>query len=206
VLDTGRIQFGKVYPGIATYYAATGAGNCMFEAGGDLMVAAMNHTDYENSQACGAYVEVTGPKGTVTVKIVDQCPECQAGHIDLSQQAFARIADPVAGRVTISWRLLSPDVGGPIAYRFKEGSSQWWCGVQIRNHRNPVRSVEALVGGAWRQIPRQDYNYFVAAEGGGCGAQLRATDIYGNQVTSSGPVAVQPGVVQAGPAQFAGPR
>lgn len=206
MLGVGRIQFGRIYPGIATYYDATGAGNCMYEAGGDLMVAAMNHTDYENSQACGAYVEVTGPRGTVTVRIVDQCPECQAGHVDLSREAFAKIADVIDGRVTVSWRLLSPELSGPIAYRFKEGSSQWWCGIQVRNHRNPVRSVEALVNGAWKQIPRQDYNYFVSADGSGCGAPLRSTDIYGNQVTSTAAVPVRSGTVQPGPAQFAAPR
>lgn len=91
------------YSGEGTFYGATGQGNCTFDASpGDLMVAAMNGPDYAGSAVCGQYVAVTGPKGSVTVRITDQCPECKKGDLDLSESAFARIADPVAGRVPIS--------------------------------------------------------------------------------------------------------
>src|SRR5689334_8902065 len=79
--------------GDGTYYDATGAGNCSFDATpDDLMVAAMNAPDYASAAWCGGCVEVTGPIGTVTVRIVDQCPECQKGSLDLSPQAFEKIA------------------------------------------------------------------------------------------------------------------
>src|SRR6201999_2853878 len=66
--------------GDGTYYAADGTGNCSFDASpNDLLVAAMNHPDYGTAQWCGACVAVTGPKGTVTVRIVEQCPECPQG-------------------------------------------------------------------------------------------------------------------------------
>src|SRR5947207_9220660 len=78
--------------GQATFYDATGAGNCSFDpTPNDLMVGAMNQTDYAGSLLCGAYVEISGPKGVVVVRIVDRCPECPTGNIDLSQEAFARI-------------------------------------------------------------------------------------------------------------------
>lgn len=199
----GRIRWGTTYSGVATFYGATGEGNCMFEASADLMVTAMNHTDYANSLACGAWLRVSGPKGTVTVQVVDRCPECPPGALDLSAQAFARIADPVAGRVPITWTLQSPAVSGPIAFRFKEGSSQYWCAIQIRNHRNPVASVEVQVGGSWRVLPRMEYNYAVSADGTGCGGPLRVTDIHGHRLT--GQPAVRPGVVQPGSGQFPSP-
>jgi expansin (peptidoglycan-binding protein) len=203
---TGSIQFGPTYHGRGTFYAATGAGNCMFEATGDRLVAAMNHTDYANSQACGAYLAVTGPTGaTVTVKIVDQCPECGRGDIDLSAEAFAKLAAPSTGRIPIAWRLLSPTLPGPVAYVYKSGSSQWWCAVQVRNHRNPIRTLEVRTGGGWRALPRQDYNYFLSASGAGCGADLRITNIYGNRVTDTG-IAVRPDAVQPGRSQFGAPR
>ena len=64
----------------------------------DLMVAAMNAEEYDNAAYCGAYVHgVTGPKGEVTVRIVDLCPECRAGHLDLSQEAFAAYCRPAPG-------------------------------------------------------------------------------------------------------------
>jgi expansin (peptidoglycan-binding protein) len=206
VLGTGRLQFGRTHSGEATHYGATGEGNCLLDRSSDLMVAAMNATEYENSQACGAYIEVTGPRGTVTVKIVDQCPGCKPGDIDFSPQTFARIADPVAGRVRISWRLLSPALRGPVAYRYKEGSNQWWCGIQVRGHRNPVRTMESLVNGGWQRLARQSYNYFVSPDGSGCGKPLRITDIYGNQLTERKPVPISVGVVQPGSGQFGPPR
>ena len=81
--------------GEATHYelAAGGMGNCSYPspAAGQLYVA-LSPSEYGGSAACGSYLQVTGPDGSVTVEVVDQCPECQAGHIDLSEQAFARIA------------------------------------------------------------------------------------------------------------------
>ena len=67
------------------------------------MIGAMNHTDYADSAACGACVELTGPNATITIRIVDRCPECPAGDIDLSPEAFAAIAELSQGRVPITW-------------------------------------------------------------------------------------------------------
>ena len=95
---------GATHTGEATYYnEADGGGNCSFDpTPQDLMVGAMNHTDYANSALCGAYVELTGPNGTIIIRIVDQCPECPAGNINLSPSAFAKIAELAQGRVPIS--------------------------------------------------------------------------------------------------------
>jgi len=196
---------GPVRAGEATYYTgADGSGNCMFDpTPSDLMVAAMNHTDYNNAALCGAFVDITGPQGSVRVRIVDRCPECAAGDIDLSPEAFARIADLVRGRVPITWRIVSPDLSGPIRYRFKEGSSQWWTAVQIRNHRNPIAKLEYRnAAGQFIAVPRTEYNYFVATAGMGPGPyHFRVTDMYGNVLTDSS-IPLQVGVELAGSGQF----
>jgi expansin len=202
---TGRIRFGVRYSGVATFYGATGAGNCSFEASDDLMVAAMNQADYENSQACGAFLAVTGPGGSkVTVKVVDRCPECPPGALDLSRQAFTRLAPASAGKIAISWTLLSPSSLGPIAYKYKDGSSRYWCGIQVRGNRNPVRSLEVRAGGSWKALTRQNYNFFLSENGTGCGGDLRVTDIYGNRLTDRG-ISLSPGTVQRGAGQFGPP-
>jgi expansin (peptidoglycan-binding protein) len=145
---------------------------------------------------------VIGPSGkTITIKVVDQCPEGQPGDIDLSREAFAQLAAPVTGRIRISWKLLSPALSGPVAYKYKTGSSRYWCGIQVRNHRNPVRSLEVKVNGTWKSLPRADYNYFLSTDGSGCGATIRVTDIYGNRLTDSS-IAILPDAVQPGHAQF----
>lgn len=190
--------------GEGTYYDADGSGNCSFDPSPqDLMVAAMNHVDYAGSAVCGAFVEISGPKGTVTVRIVDQCPGCAAGDIDLSVQAFDRIADRIAGRVPIRWRVVSPDLAGPIVYQFKSGSNQWWSAVQVRNHRNPIATFEyRRSNGQWQTVNRVSYNYFVEPSGMGPGPYaFRVTDIHGNVLSDSGIVFIEGGTVNGG-AQF----
>jgi len=194
-----------IHEGIATYYYATGDGACMFgPSPGDLMVSAMNAEEYDNANICGAYVHVTGPKGAVTVRIVDLCPECKAGHLDLSREAFAIIADLPLGIVPITWQVVSPDLAGPIAYHFKDGSNQWWTAVQVRNHRNPIASLEYLNSNSqWISVPRTSYNYFVQTNPGmGPGSYtFRVTDSYGNVLVDSGIPHVENGTVN-GTSQF----
>jgi expansin (peptidoglycan-binding protein) len=193
------------YQGEATYYHATGVGACSFDPSPqDLMVAAMNAAQYDTAALCGAYVQVTGPQGTVTVRIVDLCPGCKAGDLDLSQEAFSEIANLAQGRVPITWQVVSPELVGPIAYHFMHGSNPWWTAVQIRNHRNPVARLEFRSGdGQWVAVPRTSYNYFVQGDPGmGPGPYtFRVTDTYGNTLIDGGIPHVENGTVN-GSSQF----
>lgn len=174
--------------GKATFYAADGSGNCSFPASPqDLMVVALNTPDYNGAQSCGGCLLVQGPKGSVTVRVVDRCPGCAQGHIDLSQQAFAKIADPIQGVVQVTWRFVPCTVQGPIRYHFKSGSNQWWSAIQVRNHRYPIKSLEAQVNGSFTSIGREMYNYFVYSAGLGPGPYtLRVTDVLGHTLTDTG--------------------
>ncbi|WP_247194836.1 expansin EXLX1 family cellulose-binding protein [Streptomyces scabiei] len=176
----------------------------MFGPSPDMMIAAMNTTDYETSRACGAYVLVRAGNGkSITVRITNECPlPCAPGQIDLSQQAFAKLADLKVGRLPITWSLVSPSSIGTMSIRYKTGSSVYWCGIQVIGHRNPVARLEVSTGGGWRQLSRTSFNYFVSADGSGCGKAIRVTDIYGEQLTVSG-LAVRPNVVQPTQVQFA---
>jgi expansin len=194
--------------GRATYYDATGDGNCMFgPSPSDLMVAAISHEDYGvpgPAAYCGAYVEVTGELGSVVVRIVDKCPDagCTKGHLDMSPQAFAKIAPIVKGIVPITWRVVSPNLGRAMAYHIKPGSNQWWTAIQARYHRNPIVKMEYRNGaGQWIVMQRQDYNYFVGSNMGVGPYTLRVTDRYGNVVQDSGIVLAE-GVETAGKGQF----
>lgn len=175
------VSLGAPQTGIATYYSATGDGACMLgPSPQDLDVAALNAEEWQGSALCGACAEVVGPKGAVTVRIVDLCPECKKGHLDLSREAFAKIADPVSGRVDISWKLVSCNASGPIRYRLKDGASQWWTAIQVRNHKVPVRSLAYEKGGTWVEMKRESYNYFVEASGTGpAPIKLRVTSTTG---------------------------
>jgi expansin (peptidoglycan-binding protein) len=97
---------GTVFMGQATYYDADGTGACGFKATpNDLDVAALNGSQYKKSW-CGQCALVTGPKGMVKVRIVDLCPGCAFGGLDLSRQAFEAIASLSAGRVKITWHVV----------------------------------------------------------------------------------------------------
>jgi expansin (peptidoglycan-binding protein) len=201
----GRIKLGVTYQGVATEYSAgNGDGACLFGPASNLMIAAMNYYDYDTAQACGAYVLVRAADGAaVTVLITNECPyPCAPGQIDLSQQAFAKIANPKAGRIPITWKLLSPVMSSTISIRYKTGSSRWWCGIQVIGHRNPVARLEVRTSSGWRRLPRTVYNYFISADGSGCGGPIRITDIYGQQLTVNG-IALLPNVIQPTQLQFA---
>ncbi len=178
------------FKGDGTYYDATGDGSCSFGPSADkpLLVGAMNTPDYANSNVCGTCAHITGPNGEVTVRIVDQCPGCVHGDIDLSPEAFEKLAPLPDGRITINWQFVPCDVTGPIVYHFKEGSNQWWTAVQIRNHRHGIAKFEwQSSDGVWHDVPRVDYNYFIDDKGMGPGPYtFRVTDVEGGVVEDTG--------------------
>jgi expansin len=177
------------HAGEATYYDADGSGSCSFgKSPDDLMVAALNGADWDGSAMCGACALVFGPGGKVVVRIVDKCPGCDKGDLDLSREAFAVIADPKLGRVPIRWSPIGCDVTGPVRYRFKDGSNPHWTAFQVRNHRHGIATIEARPdGGEWRTIGRESYNYFVTPKGLGEGPiAIRITDVHGQTIEDEG--------------------
>ncbi|RIA81250.1 hypothetical protein C1645_700985, partial [Glomus cerebriforme] len=86
-----------------------GIGACGELNTADEFVGAMNvqqfgvYANPNNAPICNMCVKITGPKGTVKIKIVDKCPTCEFGDIDLSPVAFKVIGDEFQGRIPISW-------------------------------------------------------------------------------------------------------
>jgi expansin (peptidoglycan-binding protein) len=189
--------------GEGTYYDADGTGNCSFDASpNDLLVAAMNAADYNTAAWCGACLEVSGPNGSVVVRVVDQCPGCAHGDLDLSPQAFQMLSPLSAGRIPITWHEVACNVSGPIAYHFKDGANAYWTAIQIRNHRYPIATVEAMDASGWHDIPRLSYNYFVEESGLGPGPYaLRVTDTRGHMVEDPA-IALGDNVTRTGADQF----
>ncbi|MFI2712006.1 expansin EXLX1 family cellulose-binding protein [Micromonospora sp. NPDC018662] len=190
---------GVAHTGKATFYDSKGAGgNCSRPAApANRLYVALGPSEYAAGASCGGFLDVTGPRGTVRVLVMDQCPECAPGHLDLSAEAFARIAEPVQGVVQVSYRaVVDPPLPGPLTFRLKEGASQWWFAVLVGDHGNPLRSVEVRQGGSWRAAAREDYNYWLIPSGAGPGPySIRVTDVYGHRVTATG-VRMLPGQVQ----------
>jgi expansin len=191
--------------GEATFYDATGGGACSFEpTPDDLLVAAISRSDNPDAAACGACLDVVGPGGSVIVRVVDSCPGCDPGDLDLSRSAFARIADTAKGRVPITWRHVPCAVDGPVRYRFKDNSNASWTAVQVRNHRYAIARFEVRGrDGTFHDVPRATYNYFVDRTGMGAGPYaFRITDARG-QVLEEPSVPLSDGSDLAGTAQLA---
>ncbi|MEU1845033.1 expansin EXLX1 family cellulose-binding protein [Micromonospora sediminicola] len=187
------------HTGKATFYDSKGAGgNCSRPAAPtNRLYVALGPSEYAAGASCGGFLDVTGPRGTVRVLVMDQCPECAPGHLDLSAEAFARIADPVQGVVRVTYRaVVDPALPGPLTFRIKEGASQWWFAVLVGDHGNPLRSVEVRQNGSWRAADREDYNYWLIPSGAGPGPYtIRVTDGYGHRATATG-IRMAPGQVQ----------
>lgn len=201
-----RIEPGKKYTGMATFYDANGAaGACSYDAGTEVMTAAMNTYDYDTANACGDYVKVTGVKNgkSIIVRITNLCPgSCRLHQLDLNPLAFDKLDDRHAGETPITWKLLSrKKAAAGISLRYKVGSSQWWCGIQVIDHRNPVARVSVTYKGKWRRLKRTEYNYFLSPQGHGCGKKIKVTDIYGQTLTIRA-LKILPDVTQATKKQF----
>ena len=188
--------------GEATHYelAAGGMGNCSYPSppAGQLYVA-LSPSEYGAAAACGSYLQVTGPDGSVTAEVVDQCPECQAGHIDLSEQAFARIAPLNAGLVPVSYHIVAdPPLPAPLSMLVKTGSSAYYLALLPINNGNPLAAVAVRQGsGGWQELARTTYGYWLASSGAGPGPfTVRLTDSLGHQATVNG-ITISPGVIQA---------
>jgi expansin len=194
--------------GMATYYDSVDGGNCGLPgAPADHLDVALSHVEYGTADACGGYLDVTGPTGSVRVLITNQCPECEVGHIDLSKTAFARIGPMVAGEIDVTYSLVkNPPLPQPMAMRVKTGSSRWWMQIQPLDHGNPIASFELQTDSGWRSLVHSNDNFWTAENPGpGDGPfTVRVTDIYGQSATVDG-ITLSPDQVQRTGARLYGP-
>jgi expansin (peptidoglycan-binding protein) len=178
---------GTIHTGDGTYYGGGYVGGCAMldPVSTDYWIVAMNLADYNDGQLAGAYLEVTGELGTINMLVTDLLPEGKKGDLDLYVDAFPLIAPKEKGRVPVSWKIIPLDTAenAPVCYKWKEGTTEWWCGVQVRNHRYPITKLEYLnENGEFVEIQRRPYNYFESMEMGKGPFTFRITDIYGQVI------------------------
>ncbi|HEY1626031.1 MAG TPA: expansin EXLX1 family cellulose-binding protein [Streptosporangiaceae bacterium] len=181
--------------GTAVFYNPVQAGDrCSIEPlAGDGLYASLPPRQYGNGTDCGAYLTITGPRGTVRAEIVDICPGCSAGQLDLSTAAFSRIQPLADGTAPVSYQLTqNPALPAPLAVRIQTGSTRGSMAIQVLNHGNPLTRVQ--VNGQ-NLTPRAD-GYWVARGGAGGGPfQVNVTDSAGNSAVLTG-ITFRPGAVQ----------
>ena len=199
------LSLGETYQGRATFYDAAnpagGKGNSGYDIPyGNLEgVTAINNIQWNGSEASGAFLEVSGPKqregaAPIVVQVSDLLYE-RADGLDLSAEAFAKVADPVDGVVNIEYELIGPgdDFQTPYGYSIGQGivaegipeSNPWYGAVRFNNHRYPIESVELIEDdGDKVALQRGSDNRFTIGNGAMYGAQdFLVTDIFGQEVT-----------------------
>lgn len=187
----------KTGSGFATFYSyVPGTGACSFGDDAATPVAAANPVDFAGSKLCGSWVQVNGPLGSVVVRIVDLCPGCAAGDLDLDATAFASIANPAAGRVPITWQTIADPVEENVFVQIRPGSNAFFLQVQPFATRYGVASVEYLGPSGYVTAKRESYNYFtvdgsIAPTPLASPFTLRVTDV-------NGQVMVIPGIPLSG--------
>ncbi|HEY6196930.1 MAG TPA: expansin EXLX1 family cellulose-binding protein [Candidatus Eisenbacteria bacterium] len=194
--------------GFATSYSYTpGSGACSYGDDFGSFVAAINPTDYAGSEMCGRYLRVTGPLGSVNVRIVDLCPTCATGDVDLNAAAFGAIGNPADGRVAITWKTIAAPVSGNVFLQISTGSNPFFLQLQPRQTRYGVASLEYLGPSGYVTARRETYNYFTVDGSLGVPVPLgspftvRLTDVNGQQMVLAG-IPLVAGHLHAGDAQF----
>lgn len=199
---------GTIHTGDGTYYGGGYVGGCAMldPVSTDYWIVAMNLADYNDAQLAGAYLEVTGELGTINMLVTDLLPEGKKGDLDLYVDAFPLIAPKEKGRVPVSWKIIPLDTAenAPVCYKWKEGTTEFWCGVQVRNHRYPITKLEYLnEKGEFVEIKRRPYNYFESMEMGKGPFTFRITDIYGQVIIDENiPLSTDDSVIIEGHVQF----
>lgn len=158
------------FEGEGTHYggvAGGAGGHCGIPIeSGDIYHCAMNHQQYAGSNACGSCVRILGPKGEVTLKVADECPECKFGDIDLTTAVYPQIAELKDGRVKIKWQYVPCPLAKDIVLLFAPGSGPYYFKVQVRDSFYPIAKLEyRKQNGTYDSISRVVYNYFVKQEG-----------------------------------------
>ncbi|PCD31251.1 hypothetical protein AU210_010906 [Fusarium oxysporum f. sp. radicis-cucumerinum] len=179
---------GASVSGSSTFYGGNLAGgNCMFSTytlPSGILGTAFSGQKWDNSANCGACIEVTGPSGTIKAMIVDKCPECDPGHLDLFPDAFKAVGG-TDGIVKTSYKFVECGITTPLVLHNKEGTSANWFSIQVVNANEPVKSVQVSTdgGSTWKSTERKDYNFFENPAGfGKTSVDVKVTSSTGKSV------------------------
>lgn len=93
------------FGGRATYYA-TGLGACGEVSTDSDFIVALNAPQYGDGYPgtnCFKQIQISANGKTATAKIMDKCPGCGYGDLDMSPALFNHFADPSVGVFQMSW-------------------------------------------------------------------------------------------------------
>ncbi|KAL4099166.1 hypothetical protein PRIC1_006976 [Phytophthora ramorum] len=140
------------YEGYGTVYTLSSPsdGNCNFmsaPADASTKYAALNADQWDDTMNCGRCAEVSctdascAGQSSEVVYIMDQCPGCSYGDLDLSPDVFESITGQSYTKLSIEWKFVDCPVSKNVQYCLKTGSSEFWVAVQPANFVSGVQSL-----------------------------------------------------------------
>ncbi|KAI1433161.1 riboflavine-aldehyde-forming enzyme [Xylaria sp. CBS 124048] len=99
-LAVGPAFAGSAASGDMTYFNP-GLGSCGQTNGPNDAIVAMSPADVVGK--CGKSIKINYQGKTATAKVVDTCPSCATGSIDVSPSVFSSLAPLDLGRVKVTW-------------------------------------------------------------------------------------------------------
>jgi expansin (peptidoglycan-binding protein) len=180
--------------GTAYTLGQTSAGNCNMMSALDFATtdyAALNDKQWDGLQNCGRCAEVScaddrcsDQSTSVVVQILDRCPECQHGDLDLSPSVFTNLTGSTPSRYTVSWKFVDCPVQGNVNYCLKGGSNNFWTAVQPTNFATGVQSLQ--INGQETTMLGSAYYYLLdgasEAQTDLTSVTISMTDVNGNSI------------------------
>jgi expansin (peptidoglycan-binding protein) len=99
-----------------TYYE-TGLGACGHENKPSDFIVAMNSPQYQSGAHCGQKVKIEVNGKSAIAEVVDECPGCGYGNLDLSEGLFRHFADTKEGVLYGSWSFVDEHHGSSKSHR-----------------------------------------------------------------------------------------
>ncbi|RLN63115.1 hypothetical protein BBP00_00004312 [Phytophthora kernoviae] len=163
----------EYYEGDGTSYTLgdVSSGNCNFMSAistASTNYAALNNDQWDNLANCGRCAEVSciddqceDQTTTAVVQILDRCPECSSGDLDLSPTVFKNITGSDPSRLSIRWRFVDCPSPGTIEVCLKSGSNGYYVAVQPTNTLVGVETV--TINGESTTMVDSAYYYLITS-------------------------------------------
>ncbi|KAI9919816.1 hypothetical protein PsorP6_017744 [Peronosclerospora sorghi] len=148
----GIVSAFDTFKGFGTTYTLDSPidGNCNFMSwpkDAATKYAALNTHQWDATMNCGRCAKVWCTDASCAgrqpelVYIVDQCPSCKPGGLDLSPSVFQSITGQTNTILSIEWTFAPCPVTENVQYCLKTGSSPFWVAVQPTNCVSGVESL-----------------------------------------------------------------
>ena len=181
--------------GRATFYGGNiNGGNCGmtgYTLPPNYCGVAMSSVTWAASMSCGSCIQATWKGKVIRCMVLDQCPECEQGHLDLFQDAFTQLADQSLGIIPdLHWRVIDCALNTGMKYVWKDGVTEYYFAIQVRDANFPVVKFEVSKDSGATFIPckKQSSSGYWTADGRmGWGPFLFRVTAQSGEVLTHGP-------------------